>query len=279
MRSIFCVLAAVGFVASSAVGDGLPPQIAAVQKYILEKDYPEIFGDAHYKTKVQNAVIADLDGDGQAEVIFHFVPHYRQSPPIIIYRVTAKLDVTRVKEGLAPGPLVPLTGEYLDSHTLGGAADLDLGAQQGDAAARRKFIAVAQTNFSGVVEYANFVHVDGRKGSGTYIDMTSLTVPPKTKTCEDFEFSGVRQISAGSLSALGAGNVLAAWAGEKVYLYRIKSFLPSGLLDKQMYVVDLLADFRGFATGAAGPLRYVTASGAEKPFAVQCQRSHCTQQR
>ena len=277
MRSICCAIAVIGGIASSATGEGLPPQIAAVQKYILEKDYPEIFGVAHYKTKIQNAVIADLDGDGDVEVIIHFEPHYRQSPSLVIYHISPSFDVTRVKEGLAPGPLVPLTGTYLDSHTSGEAADLDLGTQQGDASARQKFVAVAQTHFSGVVEYANFIHVDGRKGSGTYIDMTKLTVPPKTKTCDDFEFSPVRQISAGSLTALGNGNILAAWVGTEAYLYRIKSFLPSGQMNKQMYVVVLSTDFHGFAPGAAGPLRYITASGDEKTFSVQCQDRHCTQ--
>jgi hypothetical protein len=277
MRSMLWVLAIVAFAASSASGQSLPPQITAVQKYILEKDYPEVFGKTDYKTKVQNAVIADLDGDGQAEVIIHYTPHFRQSPPVVIYRVAPDLAVTRVKEGLAPGPLVPLTGAYLDSHTLGEATDLDLGGQQGDANARRKFVEAAMGQFGNVVEYTTFFHVDSRVGPGTYVDMTELATPPKTKTCADFEFSPVRQVSAGSISALGKGNVLAAWAGGKVYLYRIKSFLPSGLLDKESWVVNVLADFGGFASGAGGPLHYLAASGAEKLFAVQCQDHQCTQ--
>jgi hypothetical protein len=64
MRFTLFAFVAVVFVASSAPGQTLPPRITAVQKYILERDYPEVFGDTHYKTKVQNAVIADLDGDG-----------------------------------------------------------------------------------------------------------------------------------------------------------------------------------------------------------------------
>ena len=45
---------------------------------------------------------------------------------IVFYRIAENLEVSRVIEGLAPGPLQPLSGEYLDSHTLGAAADLDL---------------------------------------------------------------------------------------------------------------------------------------------------------
>lgn len=277
MRAMLFAFMAITSAATAAAGQDIPPQVAAAQKYILDKDYPEVFGDARYKTKVQHVVIADLDGDGQAEVIFHYMPHYRQSPPIVIYRVSSDMSVTRVKEGLAPGPLVPLTGDYLDSHTLGEAVDLDLGAQQSDAAVRRKFAESALQDFGSVVEYAKFFHMDHRAGTGTYIDMTGVANPPQSKTCEDFEFAPVRQISAGTVSAIAGGNLLAAWTEGKVYLYRIKAFLPSGLLDKERWVVTPAADFGGFAPGAAGPLRYTTASGSEKAFAVQCREHTCTQ--
>src|SRR3954470_9776207 len=174
MRFNLSTLTVVLFVAFSARSQTLPPQITAVQKYILEQDYPEVFGAAHYKTKVQNAVITDLDGDGQPEVIIHYTPNYRQSPPIVIYRVATNLDVTRVKEGFAPGPLVPLTGDYLDSHTTAEAADLDLDKQQGDVKVRRKFVESTLKQGSSIVEYINFFHFDGRAGNGTYIDMTGL---------------------------------------------------------------------------------------------------------
>ena len=264
-------------VITGAEGQDLPAPVAAVQKYILEKDYPEVF-DEQYKTKIQNVVVADLDGDGQAEVIVHYKPHYRQSPPIVIYRVAPDLNVSRVLEGLAPGPLVPLTGDYLDSHTLGEAADLDLARQQNDAAARRKFVAATLAQGASLVEFQNFFHFDSRHArAGTYIDMTGLTKPPASKDCGNFEFSPVQSISAGQVSALGGGNLLAAWAGGKVYLYRIK-FPASGLLDKQSWAVDVASDFRGFAPGAIGPLRYETTAGQEKPFIIRCRDNQCTQE-
>jgi hypothetical protein len=280
MRTLLFGLAVAILVWSDAAGQTtLPPLVGAVQNYILEKDYPELFGDRSYRTKIENAVIADLDGDGQSEVIVHFMPHYRQSPTIMIYRVAPDMTVTRVKEGLAPGPLQPLTNEFLDSHTLGEAVDFDLAGQQGDAAARRKFGESAMRQFGGVVEYANFYHADGRKGAGVYVDMAGTTPPDKSRTCEDFQFSAVREISVGAVAAIGKENVLAAWAHSNVYLYRIKSFAPSGLLDKQMWTVDLAADFRGFAPGPGrpGPLKYLTASGTTKPFVVQCTGALCTQ--
>src|SRR5690242_5459319 len=106
---------AVAAVTPPGAGDQpVPPAISAVQKYVLEKDYPEVFAGKNYRAKVEGSVIEDLDGDGQSEVIFHFMPHYRQSPTIVIYRITKDLAVTRVTEGLAPGPLHAITDDFLD---------------------------------------------------------------------------------------------------------------------------------------------------------------------
>lgn len=259
-----------------STGQTLPASVAAVQKYMLEQDYPEAFGDKHYKTKIQNVVVSDLDGDGQAEVIVHFMPHYRQSPTIVIYRVTSDMKVKRVTEALAPGPLVRLTGNFLDSHTLGAAADMTAGAQQGDANVRRKFVDALLNSKASVVEYVNFFHMDGREGGGAYIDMTSLAVPPAKETCEDFEFSTVQQISAGIVPALGKGMLLAAWVPTKVYLYRIKSFAASGMLEKEVWAVDLPKDFNGFLPGVDGPMKYRTVSGAEQPFVPRCSGHNCS---
>ncbi len=93
----------------------------------MEKEYPEEFGDTTYRTKIENVVVADLDGDGQPEVTVRFIPHYHRSPTVVIYRVAPDMTVTRVTEGLAPGPLVPVTGDFLDSHTLGEGADITIG--------------------------------------------------------------------------------------------------------------------------------------------------------
>lgn len=266
---------------SSATAQTLPPQISAVQKYILEEDYPETFGGTHYKTKIQNVVVADLDGDGQTEVIVHYMPHYRQSPPIVIYRVAPDLAVKRVSEGLAPGPLQSVTGEFLDSHTLqlGETVDMSIGGQQDDAAIRRKVAESLLKEGANVVEYVNFFHADIHPGIklGTYTDMTGLAETPETKTCENVQFSTVRQISAGAVSELGSGILLAAWAGTKVYLYQIKSFPNSGFLDKNMWTVDVTTEFNGFAPGAGGPLKYVTASGTERPFVIHCNARQCMQ--
>ncbi|MGB7904594.1 MAG: hypothetical protein WCF43_07875, partial [Steroidobacteraceae bacterium] len=71
----------------SAATQALPPEAEAVQKYILENDYPERFKDTTYRTRIEDLLIVDVDGDGAKEVVVSFHPHYRQSPTVVIYRL------------------------------------------------------------------------------------------------------------------------------------------------------------------------------------------------
>ena len=107
-----------------------PPRFQAAMDYLLEKDYPELFGEKSYRIRPTGFDIGDLDGDGVDEVVVSFYPHYRQSPTVVIFKVDDKMNVTRVIEGLAPGRLIPVTGEYLDSHSLGQAADMTFSKQK-----------------------------------------------------------------------------------------------------------------------------------------------------
>ena len=232
---------------SAAPIKALPPEAEAVQKYVLEKDYPELFKDKSYRTRIEDLLIVDVDGDGANEVVVHFYPHYRQSPTVVLYRLSKSLDVTRVLEGLAPGALQPISGDYLDSHTLGEAADIDLSGDQSNPAAREKFLKAGMENFGGVVSYPTFWHFDSRSGGGSYVDMTTIANPPKAKTCEDFEFSKVRQVAFGSLKT-ETKKYLAAWVNTDIYLYSIQ-FRADGLLDKTVEVLPAPKNFTGFLPG------------------------------
>ena len=43
--------------------------VEAVQKYILEKDYPELFKDKPYRTRIENVLIADINNDGKNDLV------------------------------------------------------------------------------------------------------------------------------------------------------------------------------------------------------------------
>ncbi len=74
----------------SEKNQALPPGLEAVQKYIMEEDYPELFAGRPYRVRFRDVVIADLDGDKSNEVIALLDPHYRQSPTMIIYQVSKR---------------------------------------------------------------------------------------------------------------------------------------------------------------------------------------------
>jgi len=249
--------------------DQLPKEVEAVRRFALEKDYPELFGDKPYRTKIENAIMADLDGDGRPEVIVHFTPHYRQSAPIVIYRVDKDLQVTRVKEGLAPGPLVPVTGTYLDSHTIGMGVDFTVDFKPGEEAARKKAAEAGAQKFGGFVDYKTFFHADSRSGNGAYIDMTHVDVPKGQPNCEAFEFSRVAQIIAGRLSPESNRTYLAALVGREIWLYRIEEFLPNGLLKKTIQIEKAPVDFLEFAPLSGSQITYRARSGQVKALTFE----------
>jgi len=216
-----------------------PPRFQAVMDYLLKKEYPEQFADKSYRIRPTGFDIGDLDGDGVDEVVVSFFPHYRQSPTVAIFRVSNKMKVTRVKEGLAPGPLVPINGEYLDSHTMGQGLDMTLGKNQmTNPEARKDMVAVSMQNMGGVVAYKNFMHMDGRDGKGVYIDMQHINKPSKEKTCNSFQFSRVQHVRIGRKKGEKVATIIAV-AGNKAYLYKINKIRADGLIDKTIKIVPL----------------------------------------
>ncbi len=211
--------------------------VEALKQYVLEKDYSEVFKDNHYHVRIENVLHVDIDNDGKDELVVQFLPHYRQSASVAIYRVSPESGITRVTEGLAPGPVEKISGDYLDSHETGQAVDFTLGDGQDKPSNVDEALQVAFAKFGGVVAYRGFFHADGRGGPLSYIDMTNVQLPSNANDCSSFEFSTVRQIAAGHLREDSSRNYLAAWVRDEIYVYLIKGISSRGLLDKQLRVV------------------------------------------
>jgi hypothetical protein len=247
----------------------IPPEIEAVRTYLLRTDYPELFKDTPYRTRIENAILADLDGDGRPEVIAQFAPHYRQSATIQIYKVSPDRAVSRIREGLAPGPLVPLMGEFLDSHTLGLAVDFQANKKDGTPVDRTTVREATFKRFGNLVEYRNFFHADARSGSGYYIDMTQVD-DRSVSNCESFQFSKVDQIAAGKIPTIGIDTFLTAVVGRELFIYRINGVDSLGLLDKTIWVASLPSQFENLVIGDSGELRLATTGSRSKTLAVRC---------
>lgn len=242
-----------------AVAQQDSPRLEAVRKYILEQDYPEVFGSTSYKTRIEGFLDVDVDNDGVNEFVVLFYPHYRQSAPILIYKVAQDLKVSRIAEGLAPGPLQPLTGDYLDSHTLGQAVDFEI---TGIKTAPEEILKVTSTNkMNGLAVYDSFYHMDARNGLPYVIDMRGVAVPSNKHDCSSFEFSRVKQIAAGHVREDSSKNYLAAWVGDEIYVYLIEGVSDQGLLKKRLWVIKAPRGFTGFLSGQG--LTYKTEAGPE----------------
>lgn len=235
------------------------PTFEELKRYLLEKDYPEVFEDNHYHVRIEDVLDVDIDNDGKRELVAQFRPHYRQSASVAIYKVSPELELTRVTEGLAPGPLQKVSGDYLDSHELGEAADFTVGQGQGKRGEADQALQIALAKFGGVVAYHNFYHVDARKKPTSYVDLRNVEPPSHAQDCSSFEFSKVRQIAAGSLREDSSKNYLAAWVGDEIYVYLIRGISSQGMLDKKLWIVKAPVDFNGFIPGQG--LTYKTTSG------------------
>ena len=51
------------------------PRLDALKKFILEKDYSEVFGTDEYKTRIENVLDVDVDNDGVKELVVLYFPH------------------------------------------------------------------------------------------------------------------------------------------------------------------------------------------------------------
>lgn len=215
-----------------------PEEIRKIRDYILNEDYPELFEDKSYRAAIRDMRPIDFGKDGSTEIVVHFKPHYLQSPTIVIYQIDEHGEVRRIREGLAPGPLVERGADFLDSHELGAAVDFTTSGKSLSAAERRQLIKKATDNsgFGMIVQYRDFFHADSRNGSPSYIDMTHVEPFSTDKDCANFEFSEVERISVGYRKGESDIGVIAALVGDEIYVYEIRSISDDGFLDKHLTI-------------------------------------------
>ena len=217
-----------------------PVELQKVRDHILKNDYPELFGDKSYRIAIDSFKIIDFGNDGIKEVVVLYRPHYLQSPTIVIYQILKDGTVKRVREALAPGPLVKRGDYFLDSHSLGQAVDFTAGNKPLPIEDGRKMAVTAsdKSGFGLVVHYSDFFHADSRSGESTYIDMAHVEKFTHSKNCSEFEFSRVDAISVGTHKKDKNVGFIAAIVGKQIYLYEIRAIMPDGFLDKRLTIVN-----------------------------------------
>jgi len=217
------------------------PELQKVRDHILNTDYPERFGDKSYRIAINGFEIIDFGNDGLKEAVVLYSPHYLQSPTIVIYQFQQDGAVHRIKEALAPGPLVKRGDYFLDSHGIGEGVDFTVGDESLASENGRKVAVMAteQSDFGLIVHYRNFFHADMRAGAPTYIDMTHLEPFSDSKQCAEFEFSKVDTIMVGYHKVNKDVGMIAATVGKQIYLYEISGINQEGFLDKKLTIMDV----------------------------------------
>ncbi|SNT40866.1 hypothetical protein SAMN05421640_0016 [Ekhidna lutea] len=231
-----------------------PTEIQQVFKYILEEEYLEQFDTLAYQFRPRDWEIIDIDQDGTTEVFLWIYPHYNTSPTIVIYQLTND-GVNRIKEGLAPGPLVPRNDEYYSFHNIGSGVDFTIDKAKPGA---DSIMAVSSIKMkSHITRYKNFIHFDKQIDSGGYLDMTHQDEFNDELSCANFQISTPDNITSGKI---GEANFFVAHVGELLYRYEISGFNDTGLLNKRITIEKIPNNF-GELTNKNGVVGYLNSKG------------------
>jgi hypothetical protein len=255
---VFGLLLASPLGAQEQAGSAPPPPVQKVLDHLLERDYPEVYSGKHYRVRVRGWAVGDMKGDGRTQVFLLLDPHYQQTAPIQIFQLSPDGRVQRLREALAPGPLVPFNLERIDPHTLGTAIDLT-GIEGKTADAPRRF-AVELSKEMNVVYYRGFVHSDKPdrvSGSGyQFVDVSDREEFKGADKCLEIQFSQPEVLAIGKIQGAGESLYLAVSVAPEVYLYRITRITEEGLLEKQITRLPLPKDAIGLECSKAGFLSF-----------------------
>jgi hypothetical protein len=212
-----------------------PPLVEQVLAYVEGERPLEVFLDTVYPTRVHDFVLLDIDQDDVPEVVLLAEPHFRQTPTIVFYTVDPETGPRRIREGLAPGPLVAVSGRYEDTHTH--RIGMDMTVEGGGPADPKALARLSNSLDMHLVYYDGFYHADMRSEPG-FIDMSYRQLPVPDNTCGGFEFTAPEAIGAGSLRGHDATQYLVVLAGPEVEVYRISGIDEDGFLEKERWLLE-----------------------------------------
>jgi hypothetical protein len=202
----------------------------------VEQDSIEVFGSTVGKVRIRDLQQLDIDRDGVPEVFVRIEPSFRQTPTILVYAYTATTGAHRLVQALVPGRLRRLSGQLQDSHTLGRAVDMTVG--QGEPFDTAKFIGIAIERHMSLVGYRGFFHADMRDGFVSYVDLFDRPFPTADSvTCNNFEFSRIDGMLAGTLAGDKVNRYLVALTDSDITMYRFYGLGPHGTLKVQSWMV------------------------------------------
>jgi hypothetical protein len=219
------------------------------------------------RTVLRGAIVADLDGDGQQEAVVWIQPSLRQTPTLLLFREARAGGWARLREGLAPGRLRPLSGQLEDSHVHG--AGVDLTAGDGSAEVNRQVLAAAASQNMSVVAYPGFLHADMRVNASFVVDLSEWTLPKGVeKTCERFEFSRPESVAFGRLEGGGAQQFLVVLSEEDVTIYRVEAISADGRLTLRSWMQPRAAGTSALERDASGVVRLTRRDGSSAFLAL-----------
>ncbi len=227
----------------------------------------EAFDSATGATTVSFALELDLDGDGTNEIAAALRPAFRQTPTLIFFRRTADGTLSRIVEGLAPGPLTPLSGRLKDSHTQRVGVDMtpDPGPKPLDTLA---FVRIAMAQKFSVVVYRTFFHMDMRNGTHFLIRETNAMLPhPDDQTCEGFQFSPIEGMAYGTYAGSDTTKYLAVQTQGELTLYHFSGVETPGWLLQTSETIRIanLAEVVTLPTGQIGVRAHGRLYPVERP--------------
>lgn len=219
------------------------------------------------RTIVRGALVADLDGNGQREAVVWIQPSLRQTPTLLLFRESSAGAWDRLREGLVPGRLRPLSGQLEDTHVHGVGVDLTAG--DGSASVNRQVLAAAASQDMSVVAYPGFLHADKRVDATFVVDLSDWSLPKGVdKTCERFEFSRPESVVVGRLDGGGAQQYLVVLSEEDITIYSVQAISADGRLTLRSWMRPREAGTSALNRDASGAVRLTRRDGSTAPIAL-----------